>query len=108
MLLENDSFLSELTRMFQRTKNTGSVSITMKRWDGHNKPKPRTGNAPEPTEYKCLFRASARNKKISTVVSQKDVTKFQMAYATLLKGNLIGLKRGEKKDAKATKKAKAT
>ncbi|XP_050404518.1 signal recognition particle 14 kDa protein [Patella vulgata] len=107
MLLENDAFLSELTRMFQRSKNSGSVSITMKRWDGHNKPKPRTGNPPEPTEYKCLFRATARNKKISTVVSQKDVTKFQMAYCTLLKGNLVALKRGEKKDT-TKKKTKAT
>ena len=37
--------------------------------DGHTKPKPRKGQLPEPTEYKCLIRAALGNKKISTVVS---------------------------------------
>lgn len=37
--------------------------------DGHTKPKPRRGNLPEPTEYKCLIRATLGNKKLSTVVS---------------------------------------
>uniref|UniRef100_A0A915IWK5 Signal recognition particle 14 kDa protein n=1 Tax=Romanomermis culicivorax TaxID=13658 RepID=A0A915IWK5_ROMCU len=31
MLLENDQFLTELGRMFQRGRNSGSVWITMKR-----------------------------------------------------------------------------
>ena len=37
--------------------------------DGHTKPQPRKGSLPDPTEYKCLVRASLANKKISTVVS---------------------------------------
>ena len=37
--------------------------------DGHTKPQPRKGTLPDPTEYKCLVRASLGNKKISTVVS---------------------------------------
>lgn len=37
--------------------------------DGHTKPKPRRGNLPEPSEYKCLIRATLGNKKLSTVVS---------------------------------------
>ena len=36
--------------------------------DGRSKPPPRKGTVPDPTEYKCLVRASLTNKKISTVV----------------------------------------
>lgn len=74
--------------------------------DGHTKPKPRRGNLPEPTEYKCLIRATLGNKKLSTVINQKDINKFHMAYANLLKGNMDGLKKKDKKSA--TGKTKAT
>ncbi|XP_046402216.1 signal recognition particle 14 kDa protein [Ischnura elegans] len=100
VLLENEVFLSELTRMFQRSKTKGSVTITMKRYDGRQVPLPTK----VPTEYLCLMRATLGNKKISTVVHPKDVNKFQQAYCNLLKGNLDGLK----KLKKSKKKAKAT
>ncbi|XP_052104041.1 signal recognition particle 14 kDa protein-like [Mytilus californianus] len=108
MLLENDTFLTELTKMFQKGRSSGSMMLTMKRWDGHTKPQPRKGHLPDPTEYKCLIRASLGNKKLSTVVSQKDVNKFQMAYANLLKGNMDGLKKKDKKSASGKSKSKAT
>ncbi|XP_067681700.1 signal recognition particle 14 kDa protein-like isoform X1 [Haliotis asinina] len=103
MLLENDFFLTELTRLFQKGKTSGSINLTMKRYDGRTKPLPRTGHVPDPTEYKCLIRATLGSKKISTVVHQKDVNKFQLAYANLLKGNLDGMKKKDK-----SKKKKAT
>ncbi|GFR28132.1 hypothetical protein TNCT_94811, partial [Trichonephila clavata] len=31
VLLENEAFLSELTRLFQKSRNAGSLYITMKR-----------------------------------------------------------------------------
>ncbi|GAB1601321.1 signal recognition particle 14 kDa protein-like [Argonauta hians] len=105
-LLENDSFLSELTRLFQRSKTTGSLNITMKRYDGRTKPKPKHEQTThESQEYKCLLRASLGNKKISTVVNQKDINKFQMAYINVLKGNMDGLKKRDKKSAKGKSKA---
>ncbi|KAG8223108.1 hypothetical protein J437_LFUL014252 [Ladona fulva] len=97
VLLENEVFLSELTRMFQRSKTKGSVTLTMKRYDGRQVPIPNK----IPTEFMCLIRASLRNKKISTVVHPKDVNKFQQAYCNLLKGNLDGLKKKSKKKSKA-------
>jgi len=106
VLLENDTFLTELTKLFHKARLTGTVTLTMKRYDGRNKPKPRKGTATEPAEYKCLLRASLGNKKLSTVVSQKDVNKFHMAYTNLLKGNMDGLKKKDKKTGKT--KAKAT
>ncbi|KAK3786275.1 hypothetical protein RRG08_002019 [Elysia crispata] len=108
MHLENDAFLSELTKLFMQGKSSGSVSMTMKRYDGWTKPKPRAGVIAEPAEYKCLVRATLGNKKISTVINHKDVTKFQMAYGNLLRANIDGLKKKDKKAARGRKKAKAT
>lgn len=71
--------------------------------DGYNRPKPRPGRRPlpEPQENLCLIRAKLRSKKIATVVHQKDINKFQVAYSSLLKGNLDGLKKLKKPKTKA-------
>jgi len=117
VLLENDNFLSELTRMFARGRDKGSIVLTMKKYDGRDKPKPRKAKSARPggaaassssesvSEYKCLLRAQLSSKKISTVVSSKDVNKFVLAYNSLLKGNMDGLKKREK--SKEKKKASA-
>lgn len=103
MLLENEGFLSELTRLFKDSRTKGAVTMVMKRYDGRTKPHPREGRKPlpEPTEYMCLIRATLGSKKISTVVHPKDVNKFQQAYCNLLKGNLDGLKKLKKTKTKA-------
>lgn len=93
--------MSELTRIFQKSKSSGSVNITMKRYDGKSKPCEKL----DPSEFKCLFRAVLGNKKISTVVSPKEMNRFQLAYANVLKANMDGLKKKEKKTA-LSKKAK--
>uniref|UniRef100_R4G3K0 Signal recognition particle 14 kDa protein n=1 Tax=Rhodnius prolixus TaxID=13249 RepID=R4G3K0_RHOPR len=98
VLLDNDAFLSRLTIMFHKARNTGSVCITMKRYDGRNKHLPKDGSKPEPQEYMCLLRATVSNSKISTVVHPKDVNKFQQAYCSLLRGNMDGLKSKESQD----------
>ncbi|GIY35859.1 signal recognition particle 14 kDa protein [Caerostris darwini] len=110
VLLENESFLTELTRLFQKSRNSGSVYITMKRYDGRTKPKPRPSKLaanplPPVSEYKCLIRAHLGNKKLSTIVNAKDVNKFQLAYANLLKGNMDGLKKKDKKKVGTSTKA---
>lgn len=130
VILDNDGFLSGLTKLFQQTRNSGSVFLTMKKYNGQTK-QPRGGfkkrrtekgkehkkhiakaSSPEPEENLCLLRATNGKKKLSTVVSTKEVTRFQLAYANLLKGNLDGLKKRDKKTAKAAaakaKKSKAT
>ncbi|RLU18515.1 hypothetical protein DMN91_008872 [Ooceraea biroi] len=103
VLLENDTFLAELSKLFDKSRLSGSVTLTFKRFNGHNKPVPRKGRAslPTPTEYLCLVRASLRSRKISTVIHSKDVNKFQQAYWNLLKTNISGLKK-----LKKTKSAK--
>ncbi|XP_041969150.1 signal recognition particle 14 kDa protein [Aricia agestis] len=97
VLLENEEFLSELSKLFQKARSSGSVTMTMKRYDGRTKPMPRDG-APliKNPEYKCLLRAQSGSKKISTVVEQRDVEKFTTAYSNLLKTSVNGLKRLKK------------
>ncbi|XP_064421095.1 signal recognition particle 14 kDa protein isoform X2 [Latimeria chalumnae] len=96
VLLENDQFLTELTRLFQKCRTTGSVYITLKKYDGRTKPVPRKG-LPENFEPadKCLLRATDGKKKISTV-----------AYSNLLRAHMDGLKKKDKKNK--GKKTKAT
>ncbi|XP_028003258.1 signal recognition particle 14 kDa protein isoform X1 [Eptesicus fuscus] len=113
VLLESEQFLTELTRLFQKCRLSGSVFITLKKWcifladDGRTKPIPRKGSVEgfEPSDNKCLLRATDGKKKISTVVSSKEVNKFQMAYSNLLRANMDGLKKRDKKSK--SKKSKA-
>lgn len=73
----------------------------MKRYDGRTKrnprklnDKPRKGGTACQTddskanEYKCLIRARLGDKKISAVIGQKDMNKFQQSYSNLIKGNI--------------------
>uniref|UniRef100_A0A8D0CRT2 Signal recognition particle 14 kDa protein n=1 Tax=Sander lucioperca TaxID=283035 RepID=A0A8D0CRT2_SANLU len=106
--LQLENFLTELTRLFQKCRTSGSVVITLKKYDGRTKPAPRKGHTEsfEPADNKCLIRASEGKKKISTVVSTKEVIKFQMAYSNLLRAHMDGLKKKDKKSK--SKKTKAT
>ncbi len=120
MLLENDNFLLELTKLFQqqRVKNSGSLSLVMKRYDGRTKPQAKltkkqrleqkkstvstpTTTTHESVEYKCLVRAVYGSKKLSTIVSAKDINRFQLAYSNLLKANMDTLKKKVKENKSA-------
>ncbi|XP_065890820.1 signal recognition particle 14 kDa protein-like [Dysidea avara] len=110
MLLDNDSFLTELGKLFGKTKHLGSVTLTMKKYNGRTRPCPRDKTRvqylSEPEENLCLLRASNGKKNISTVISNREVTRFQMAYANVLKANMDALKKREKRVK--TQKTKAT
>ncbi|NWS94580.1 SRP14 protein, partial [Mionectes macconnelli] len=100
-------FLTELTRLFQKCRTSGSVFITLKKYDGRTKPVPRKGHVEsfEPADNKCLLRATDGKKKISTVVSNNFELE-RLAYSNLLRANMDGLKKKDKKSK--TKKSKAT
>ncbi|KAF4026531.1 hypothetical protein G4228_018636 [Cervus hanglu yarkandensis] len=72
VLLESEQFLTELTRLFQKCRLSGSVFITLKKYDGRTKPIPRKGSVEgfEPSDNKCLLRATDGKKKISTVTNE--------------------------------------
>ncbi|XP_061721914.1 signal recognition particle 14 kDa protein [Cydia pomonella] len=97
VLLSNDEFLVELTKLFQKARASGSITMTMKRYDGRTKPEPRDGSpVVKNPEYKCLIRAQSSSKKISTVIEQREVEKFSTAYTNLLRTSVNGLKRLKK------------
>jgi len=102
VLLENEAFLTALTLMYQKSRLAASVIVTLKRYDGRTKPIPRGELAlAEPEEYSCLFRATLRNQKISTIVTANDLAKFQTGFSNTMKANLDGLKKQKKAKSKA-------
>ncbi|KAL3315291.1 Dimethyladenosine transferase 1, mitochondrial [Cichlidogyrus casuarinus] len=104
MKLDNDAFLVQLGKMFTKTRTSGSVFINMKRYDGRTKPIPR--NLPKNTtvskNYSCLIRASNSKTKISTVVSSENMDTFSSSYSNVLKINIDGLKKRDRKQAKSS------
>ncbi|XP_055643696.1 signal recognition particle 14 kDa protein [Toxorhynchites rutilus septentrionalis] len=103
VLLNYDEFLTQLTLLSQQARGDSSFTITVKRYDGHDKPKPREGKPPlpKPDEYQCLIRARSRSKKLSTVVRHDDVAKFMESYSKVLKSSMDGLKKIKKVKNKA-------
>eukprot|EP00877_Chromochloris_zofingiensis_P002591 jgi/Chrzof1/12332/Cz06g30190.t1 len=91
--LEPDPFLTELHKLYERNKSSGTVWITMKR----SNLKPRKSKKPAKEEdYQCLIRATDGKRKISTAVSATDYVKFQTSYSLILRAHMDALKRREK------------
>lgn len=73
----------------------------MKRYDGRTKPFPKKAQKAKDShvtsENSCLIRVVLGNKKITTIVHQKDMNRFNQAYSNLLKANIDGLKKRDKR-----------
>ncbi|KAH9310678.1 hypothetical protein KI387_025713, partial [Taxus chinensis] len=86
VLLDTDPFLTELTKMYERTRDKGSVWVTLKRSSLQSKRKRKLqdgdGAIQQTSDYRCLVRATDGKKTISTTLSAKDHQRFQAAYAT--------------------------
>ncbi|CAN6994774.1 unnamed protein product [Brassica rapa subsp. trilocularis] len=106
VLLQLDPFLNELTSMFEKSKEKGSVWVTLKRSSLKSKlQKRKLSSAGESIEYRCLIRATDAKKTISTSVGAKDHLRFQASYATILKAHMTALKKRERKDRKKSTEA---
>ncbi|XP_058202342.1 signal recognition particle 14 kDa protein isoform X1 [Rhododendron vialii] len=111
VLLQPDPFLNELTSMFERSTEKGSVWVTLKRSSLKSKVvRNKMATAGEEIDHRCLIRATDGKKTISTSVGAKDHQRFQASYATILKARMTALKKRERKDkrkaADADKKTK--
>lgn len=85
--LDENRFLNELTKMFEKTKDKGSIWITMKSSNG--KPISKKQSYPE-DDYQCLVRAVAGGKKdkkreISTLVPAHAMLKFHQSMNVIMK-----------------------
>ncbi|VDL81602.1 unnamed protein product [Nippostrongylus brasiliensis] len=100
-ILTNEDFLKELGTMYMDARLGGpkSVYVTMKPYDGHTKPVPKDGESHVVDGNKCLFRAKLGRKRISTVVTSKEVNKFHLAYVSVLRANMDNLERRKKVEA---------
>ena len=126
VLLENDQFLSEMTKMYERNREKGSVWTTMKSSLCLNRPQRRRKRATEKDEEEeeeedkkgdddegnnnparcCLVRCTDGKRKVSTRVYANKAEKFAAAFTLVQKASMDGLKEKEKK--KKTKKKKTT
>ncbi|KAH9615494.1 hypothetical protein KSS87_020947 [Heliosperma pusillum] len=98
-VLNTDAFLNELTAMFERSTEKGSVWVTMKRSSMMAKVhRNKLKTAEKPIDYRCLIRATDGKKTISTSVGPKEHQRFQSSYATILKAHMTSLKKRERKD----------
>ncbi|EOA28013.1 hypothetical protein CARUB_v10024189mg, partial [Capsella rubella] len=106
VLLQLDPFLNELTSMFEKSKEKGSVWVTLKRSSLKSKvQKRKLSSVGESIEYRCLIRATDGKKTVSTSVGAKDHQRFQASYATILKAHMTALKKRERKDRKKSTEA---
>lgn len=85
--LDENRFLTELGKMFERTKEKGSVWITMK--SSNNKPRSTKRTYPE-EDFKCLVRAVSsggkdKKREIATLVPAQAILKFQQSMTTIMK-----------------------
>ncbi|KAI8909417.1 hypothetical protein PhCBS80983_g00704 [Powellomyces hirtus] len=102
-LLSNDAFLSQLTKLYEKSKEKGTVYVTMKRYAYNVRKDPATLANPD-TEYPCLVRATSASTKISTLVNPQDTDRFHDAYTNIIKLHMDSLKKKER--IKKVKKAK--
>ncbi|XP_010548588.1 PREDICTED: signal recognition particle 14 kDa protein-like [Tarenaya hassleriana] len=106
VLLQLDPFLNELTSMFEKSQEKGSVWVTLKRSTLKSKLQNRKMNAAgESVEHRCLIRATSGKKTISASVGAKDYQRFQASYALILKARMTALKKRERKDRKKSTEA---
>ena len=94
VLLDSDAFLTHFSRILEKSRGTGTVQITMKRYAGKEA---KAGGDVDPADCKCLIRAIGNKKKISAMIPAKDHAKFMQSYGNILKISLDSLKKREKK-----------
>ncbi|KAH0591572.1 hypothetical protein H2248_001626 [Termitomyces sp. 'cryptogamus'] len=102
-LVDNDTFLSHLTTLFNDTKEKGSIWLTHKRlhYDGTDAIMDDAGTSEESREYPCLLRLTDGGKnKFSTKVEPGQLEKFHAAYGSLLKASMTTLRKRDKKREK--------
>ena len=120
MLLDQDSFLTQLTKILEKSRETGTIYVTFKRCASRPAPKrmpprrvsrqrarasagiPGTKTSAKATPEQlanagCLVRAVGAHQKISCMITADKLTRFTQSYGNILKVSLDSLKKREKK-----------
>ena len=104
VLLDPDAFLTQFTRILEKSRAKGTIYVTLKRYAGKEG---KNVDAVDPADCRCLVRAVGSKQKISCMLAAKDYRRFMKAYGNILKISLDALKKREKKKIEKKKGAKA-
>ncbi|KAM5539971.1 hypothetical protein V8D89_006474 [Ganoderma adspersum] len=100
-LVDNDTFLKQLSTLFESSAKSGSIWLTHKRLLHEGGDAHMSSEDDGTKEYPCLVRATdGDDVNISTVVQPADLEKFNAAYGTLLKSSMSTLRKRDKKREK--------
>ncbi|KAI0275221.1 signal recognition particle 14kD protein-domain-containing protein [Gloeopeniophorella convolvens] len=99
-LVDNDTFLSQLSSLFTSTKERGTIWLTHKRLT-HDGEDATMDSGDESREYPCIIRATDGKKtKFSTHITSGQLDKFVGAYGALLRASMTTLRKRDKKREK--------
>ncbi|PCH34300.1 signal recognition particle SRP9/SRP14 subunit [Wolfiporia cocos MD-104 SS10] len=100
-LVDNDTFLQELGKLFESTQKSGSIWLTHKRLTHDGEDANMSAEDDETKEYPILVRATdGREISISTRVAPGQLEQFHSAYGALLKASMTTLRKRDKKREK--------
>ena len=105
VLLDPDAFLTQFTRILEKSRAKGTIYVTLKRYAGKEG---KNVDAVDPADCRCLVRAVGAKQKISAMLAPKDYRRFQKAYGNILKISLDALKKREKKKIEKKKSGSKT
>jgi len=94
MLYSTDDFIPAMSDMFKTCRDSGSVTMTVKPYDGQDRPEPRNGTPGKWRKQKLtLIRMSNGKRKVSCVVDCESLKTFQVEYCKMLRENMNSLPR---------------
>ncbi|KAF8167186.1 signal recognition particle, SRP9/SRP14 subunit [Crassisporium funariophilum] len=102
-LVDHDTFLKQLTALFESTKEHGTIWLTHKRLthDGEDAAMQHEDGSSDDREYMCLVRVTdGKSTEFSTQVDSGNLLKFQAHYGSLLKASMTTLRKRDKKREK--------
>ncbi|KAK8808755.1 hypothetical protein WA538_002340 [Blastocystis sp. DL] len=101
--ISNEEFLVQLEKLSKATSLSGSVSLSLKRYnEGVNCFPSHKKEVIDPKQNHCLIRAVCKERKISTIVPTSEVASFNTRISGVLRGSITNLERKQKKAKKAS------
>jgi|Transcript_35184 hypothetical protein len=101
VLVEESRFLLEMGKMFAAKKAKGTVWLTIKK----HLPPVKKADKDKPVPPQALVRCTDGKRTVGTVVGAKNVVRFQIQFANLMKLNMDNLKKSDKKKSTSAKPA---
>lgn len=108
MLLSNsevssiNEFLAFLNTLFEKSKESGTVYLTMKRYSHPvvKAAKKNNETLDDDLEYPCIVRVACGKKKASTLVQPADLEEFNADYSNIARLHMDSLKKKDRKKKK--------